>query len=169
MDLFGKDIDVIEEIEIAFKVYGRRISKETLAMSAYFKLMGADFEVEDATLLSGRAWKIAEFYNFGKDKIEDAKKINLNAKFVDTLLLKDSVDKSELAQTNDDKKDLINIPEGETRESFLKCRILCLKRMLKLYEESIIKDEECFTGDIKIKLIILELNINTLIQKMEDL
>ena len=65
--------------------------------------------------------------------------------------------------------DVIEVPFGETKESFLKCRIGNLKRIRDLYFTSILRNSNCFSGRIEDDLIVLEQNIESLIKKLEDL
>lgn len=68
-----------------------------------------------------------------------------------------------------DVNNIVEVPIGETKESFLKCRIGNLKRIRDLYFASILENSNCFSGDIEDDLIELERNIESLIKKMEGL
>jgi hypothetical protein len=64
---------------------------------------------------------------------------------------------------------LVRIPIGETKESFLKCRIGNLKRIQDLYSNSVLKELHCFSGEIQVNLGKLDLQIVKLIKELEDL
>ena len=64
---------------------------------------------------------------------------------------------------------VIEIPSGETEESFLKCRIGNLKRIQDLYFTSILKYSNSFSGPIEDDLILLEQNMTSVIKQMEVL
>jgi hypothetical protein len=64
---------------------------------------------------------------------------------------------------------IVGIPCGETRESFLKCRIENLTRIQDLYFTSIFENSNCFLGPIEANLMRVEYEISTLITQLEDL
>jgi hypothetical protein len=64
---------------------------------------------------------------------------------------------------------LVRVPIGETKESFLKCRIGNLKRIQDLYSKSVLKEIHCFSGEIMMDFNKLNLDIEKLIKELEDL
>lgn len=59
------------------------------------------------------------------------------------------------------------VPFGETKESFLKCRIGNLKRIQDLYSTSILKYSNSFLGPIETDLILLERKMAEVVKQME--
>ena len=155
VNLFSPATEGVEDIERSFKLLGGKISKKELAEEAYDTLMDADFEGHNKRLSSEKAWDIAALYELGEDKIEAAKEINLEC------------DREYLR--NSRRSDVVEIPAGETKESFLKCRIGNLKRIQDLYFTSILRNSNCFSGAIEDDLIVLEQKMASVVKQMEDL
>ena len=70
---------------------------------------------------------------------------------------------------NNNVNNIIEVPLGETKESFLKCRIGNLKRIQDLYFISILKYSNSFSGPIEDDLILLEEKMASVVKQMEVL
>ena len=153
VNLFGISTEGVADVEKTFDILEGKVSKKELAEDAYTILMTADFKKENKRRASAKAWDIAEFYNLGEDKILAAKEMNLQC------------EKEYLL--NSRRSDVVEIPSGETKESFLKCRIGNMKRIQDLYRTSILKDEMCFAGEIEMELIAVQRKIELVIAQLE--
>lgn len=61
---------------------------------------------------------------------------------------------------------IINVPEGQSEESFRKCKILNAKRVLEVYK-CISDDKEYFDNDTMLSLSMLHVQLQWLIEKFE--
>lgn len=63
---------------------------------------------------------------------------------------------------------IVKIPDGETKESFIKCRILNIERQLDLYT-SIAQDLSCYDTDTQINIIAVESQLLGLLHHMKEI
>jgi len=63
--------------------------------------------------------------------------------------------------------EIIKVPDGETKESFIKCRILNITRQIDLYK-SLLNESECYDKDTQADMAIIEFKMHDLLKKMEE-
>lgn len=62
--------------------------------------------------------------------------------------------------------EIVKVPNGETKESFIKCRINNIKRTVEMFQ-SLSSDKECFDNDTIITISSIELQLWHLLEKFE--
>lgn len=62
---------------------------------------------------------------------------------------------------------IINIPHGQTEQSFREVKIKNIKRIIDLFQDTV-KDINCFDYDFKIDIVAIETKLNSLLKKLQE-
>ena len=63
---------------------------------------------------------------------------------------------------------IIQVPEGQTEESFAKCKISNLERIIDLYNSTVIDDVSCFDDNMQLRMNLTKTALQTLVDIFKE-